>query len=120
MGKQEYQKAIEVFHRRTLGTYTNWALGYTYGLSGDKDKAQAILQHHLQKVTTDYVPAVMISAVYMGLDDKDKALEWLEKALEEGIAPIILPEVIMGPKFKSIRQDPRYKLLLSKANMQAS
>ena len=62
----------------------------------------------------------MISAIFMGLDDKDEALNWLEKAFEEGIAPILLPEVIMGPKFESLRQDPGYKLLLSKVNLHAS
>ena len=53
MGMKDYDQAIEVFNRRNLGTYTNWALGYTYGLAGSKAKAQDVLDHHLQKVVTE-------------------------------------------------------------------
>jgi len=120
IGKQEQFKAIEIFKRRNIGTNTNWAMGYAYGRLGMLDEARKILDYNLKKAKDNYVPAMMISTIYLGLNERDKALLWLEKAIEEGIAPIMLPEVIMGPKFGPIRSDPRYLELMAKGNLQQS
>jgi len=119
IGKQEHYKAIEILKRRNIGS-NNWTMGYAYGRLGEYDEARKILDYNLKKAKDNYVPAMMISTIYLGLNERDKALLWLEKAIEEGIAPIMLPEVIMGPKFGPIRSDPRYLELMAKGNLQQS
>lgn len=115
---QEYTKAIEIFNRRNIiGTNTNWVLGYVFGRAGMYDEARKILEYQLKKAKDDYVPAIMISVIYLGMNEWDEALQWLEKAMEEGIAPILLPDVTIGPKFAPLRSDPRFQELLAKVEV---
>ena len=118
--KEDYDQAIATFKRRSMASETNWAMGYAYGRSKQLDQARSILEYHLERSKHDYVPAVMISAIYLGLDDQESALQWLEQAFEEGIAPILLPDVIMGPMFAPLRTNPGFSKLLGKINLQQS
>ena len=120
IGKGDYSKAIEIFQRRTIGTDTNWALGYAYGRAGMEDEARQVLDFHLNKVKDDFVPAMMISVIYLGLNEQDQAMFWLEKSFEEGIAPILWPEVTMGPKFAPLRSQHRFQDLLAKFDLYKS
>ena len=114
IGKEEYQQAIQVFGNRSLASNTNWALGYAFGKAGLYDEAQRVLDYQLSKLEIDYVPAIMISAIYMGMDRHEEAFQWLELAMEEGIAPILFPEVTVGPKFEALRSDPRFQELINR------
>jgi hypothetical protein len=49
-----------------------------------------------------------VAAVYLGLGDRDRAFEWLEKGRQEGAYRLI----IIDPIFDSLRADPRYATLL--------
>ena len=119
-GKKEYDKAIEIFRKRVIGTETNWALAYTYGISGQSEQAHKILDYHLEKAAREYVPSVMISAIYLGMNDHENAIIYLKKAFEEGIAPILLPEVLMGPMFEPLRKNPAFNKILPKTNSKQS
>jgi len=119
IGKQEHYKAIEILKRRNIGS-NNWTMGYAYGRLGEYDEARKILNYNLKKAKDDYVPAMMISTIYLGLNEQDKALLWLEKAIEEGIAPIMLPEVTIGPKFAPLRSDPRFQEIMARAKLRQS
>jgi hypothetical protein len=46
--------------------------------------------------------------IYVGLDQKDLAMVWLEKAYAERFSPWVL----MRPGFDSLRSDPRFQNLL--------
>ena len=84
------------------------------------EEARRILEYHLERIQHDYVPAVMVSAIYHGLGETDKALEWLELAFNEGIAPILLPDVIDGPKFRTLNNHPRFQALTAKVKQEQS
>jgi hypothetical protein len=56
-----------------------------------------------------YVQPDLIAAAYEGLGERDKALEWYEKAYEERSMNLwLLPD----PQLDSIRSDPRFKRIL--------
>jgi len=111
----KYQKAIDTFHKRTAGTNTNWLLGYAYGLAGNRKEALRILNYHLEKKEKQYVPSFMISVIYLGLGEKEKSLDWLERGYNtEGANSNFLVLMKIGSFFDPLRDEPRFKDLLNK------
>ncbi len=51
--------------------------------------------------------------VYVGLDEKDQAMAWLEKAYAERFSPWVL----MRPCFYPLRSDPRFQDLLHRMGL---
>jgi hypothetical protein len=55
----------------------------------------------------------VIALVYVGLDDKDQAMAWLEKAYVERFNP----QILMRPCFDPLRSDPRFQDLLHRIGL---
>jgi tetratricopeptide (TPR) repeat protein len=91
------------------------ALGHAYGVSGQKKEAQGILDRLLEKSKRTYVPGYDIAAVSMGLGEKDRALEWLSKALEERSGFLVY--IKCDRRFDGLRSDPRYESLLKRIGL---
>ena len=51
--------------------------------------------------------------VYVGLNDKDQAMAWLEKAYAERFSPWVL----MRPCFDPLRAGPRFHKLLQRVGL---
>jgi hypothetical protein len=47
-----------------------------------------------------------VATIYVHLGDKDRALEWLEKALQDQNSYLVFLKV--EPKFDPVRLDPRF------------
>jgi serine/threonine protein kinase/Flp pilus assembly protein TadD len=92
-------------------------LGYTYALMGKRAEALKILDDLKNMSRKQYVPAFMIASVYIGLDDKDQAFEWLEKAFQERDPDLILLKV--EPLYDGLRSDPPFVALLKKMELEA-
>jgi len=56
------------------------------------------------------VPALTLAELYARLDEKDQALEWLDKAYKEHEMPLIFLKV--DPIYDGLRSDPRYQDLV--------
>ena len=54
-----------------------------------------------------------IALVYVGLDEKDQAMAWLEKAYAERFNP----GVLLRPAFDPLRADPRFQDLLHRIGL---
>jgi eukaryotic-like serine/threonine-protein kinase len=89
-------------------------LGYGYALEGRKTEAQKMLDQLNERSKQKYVSAVNMAIIYVGLGEKDKAFEWLEKAYEE--RSIGAPKV--NPIWDPLRSDPRFTDLLRRMNLQ--
>lgn len=76
---EAFKKAFELSDNIKIQSY----LGYAYGVSGNREAALEILNQLLELREKQYVAEINIARVYGGLGDKDKAFEWLEKAVEE-------------------------------------
>lgn len=113
-GTGQYNEAIKVFNHRSIGANTNWMLGYAYAMSGQKDKATEILNYLIEKSESAYVPPYMIATIYIGLNDKENALTYLEKDYETGGLGLFFWGLKRDPKFYSIKDDPRFVALLNK------
>lgn len=77
---KDYEKAIQVLLKRSVGHHTNWLLAYNYAMTGQKDKAEKILDHMLQQPEDRSSPPALFAIVYLGLEDFEKALSYMEKS----------------------------------------
>ena len=109
----EHKKAIALDDspRRTA------LLGHAYAVAGRKAEAQKILDDLKELAKQRPVSPFDFALVYMGLGDKDQAFVWLEKTFEE--RPDILWDIKVGPRFDSLRSDPRFTDLLRRLKLAA-
>ena len=100
------EKAVEVGGRSpsALGT-----LGQAYALAGRRKEAQALLDELLAMSRQRYVPPHVMVHIYLGLGDRDKVFEWLEKSYQERSNSLIW---LGGSMFDPVRSDPRFDNLL--------
>ena len=66
----------------------------------------------------DYVSPYYVAEIYTGLGDKDAAIEWLGKALDERSTWVVFLGV--DPRFDPLRSDPRFAALLKRLNLPAA
>ena len=87
-------------------------LGYFYAVAGKRDEAQKILAEMQETAKQQYVPPGIFALIYAGLNDKDKAFMWLEKAYEQRGPGMI--GLKTQPRGDSLRSDPRYADLMKR------
>lgn len=90
-------------------------MGHEYAVSGDKANAGRILDKLTALSNKKYVPAVYFAVVYIGLNRKDDALRWLDKAFDERCEYL----VYLGtePMADPLRGDPRFSRLLTRIGL---
>ena len=89
-------------------------LAQVYAVAGRRGEALKILAELKNASRRSYLPPVMVAEVYVGLDDKQEALSWLEKAYAEHAADLDILKV--DPVFDPLRSDPRFRDLLRRMN----
>jgi len=107
----EYQKV------RALSPQTRFGLAdlaYVEALAGNRDEAAKILAQLLELSKRSYIPATSIAVVYLGLGEKTRALDWLEKGLEEHSPGLSILKI--DPRYDGLRSNPRFQDLLSRMN----
>ncbi len=82
------------------------SLGHAYALAGQTAEARAILAELLRRRETNYVSAFDLAVLYAGLGEKQRALDWLEKAYEERSAFLIY--MTWEPRLDLLRHEPRF------------
>jgi TolB-like protein/DNA-binding winged helix-turn-helix (wHTH) protein/Tfp pilus assembly protein PilF len=107
----EFQKAIDLSgHSAAFDSN----LAYVYALSGHKEAATKIAKtleaRHDQTPSAD----ANIALIYLGLDDQDSAMTWLNRAYEARFNPSIL----LRPAFDPLRSDARFRDLLRRIGIQ--
>jgi tetratricopeptide (TPR) repeat protein len=118
MEKRMYPEAIAEFRagletEQSLGCIAG--LGHAYAVSGRQAEAQKILNELLARSKRGYFPSWTIATVYIGLGDKDRAFQWLGKAVEERGESVVWLKV--GPLYDPLRSDPRFGDLLRRLNL---
>ncbi len=107
-GRSEFEKATTL---DDLPWYVS-SVGYACGVSGDRAKAEQVLRDLEELATQRYVSPANRAAVYLGLGEKEQALDWLEKAYEDR-DPIFW--WINGDQlYDSVRHAPRFEGLVQK------
>jgi hypothetical protein len=86
-------------------------------VTGRRDDAQKVLDKLNELSKHKYVSPVWRAKIYAGLEDKDRAFEWLEKAYEDR-SIVSVGFIKTNPMFDPLRSDPRYADLLRRTNLQ--
>ena len=106
------EKAADLTNRAgiTLGD-----MGYVYAASGKRAEAVAVIKELEAKYARKEAIGLYIAAVYVGLGDKNKAFEWLEKDFQARTGK--LTEIRWQIQFEALRDEPRYKDLIKRIGL---
>lgn len=116
--KAMYAKAIETYQRgMTIGHGPDLvaALGHAYALQGDREKAENALEELRKMSRETYVSPYWFAELYVGLNDKDQTLNWLEKAFQDRSDLLIWLNV--EPTFKPMHDHPRFQDLVRRIGL---
>jgi len=97
------------------GPYGLANLGYCHARAGRRSEAAKIVNDLLDLSGQGYSVSFDIAQIYLGLDDKDKTFEWLEKAYQE--RPQFLLYLKTQPLWDGLRSDSRFTALLKKMGL---
>jgi TolB-like protein/tetratricopeptide (TPR) repeat protein len=87
-------------------------LGYLYAVSGQRDEALKLVSRLKRLSGRRYVDPSHIAAIYIGLDDRDRAFAWLERAYEARSPSLVILSV--DPRMDTLRPDRRFTELLQR------
>jgi serine/threonine-protein kinase len=88
------------------------ALGYAHALAGNTDRAREILAELVTRSESEFVDAVLIGQIHIGLGEADAALDYLERGYEE--QSFHLSGIGIESSFDNVREHPRFLELVSK------
>jgi eukaryotic-like serine/threonine-protein kinase len=114
-----YEKAIaELSKARSLSDDSPLrvaGLGHAYALSGRRKEALEMLDELKKLSRRRYVSPYHRAVIYSGLEDKDQALEWLQRAYDEREGSMVWLKV--EPMFDPIRSEPQFAGLLRRIGL---
>ncbi len=91
-------------------------LGHAYAVSGNRAEARKMLDDLTERSRRGHSLPWVMAVVYTGLGDKDRAFEWLQKAVEERNIGLLM-WIKVNPLFDPVRSDPRFADLLRRMNL---
>ena len=92
-------------------------IAYTYALSDRKDEAVKILAGLKERDQNATGSSYDLALIYAGLNEKNLAVQSLEKAVAERSGALLLLKV--DPLFDGLRSDPRFGDLLRRLGLQS-
>src|SRR5437899_6942122 len=94
------------------GAWYQGFLGYTYAISGDRAKAEQALRELEELAKRQYVSPTAFATIYLGLGQKEKCLDWLEKSYEQQDSACWYLKI--DQIYDSVRNEPRFQALVQK------
>ncbi len=91
-------------------------LAFMYGAAGQRDRAQALLNHLKERPAGQVTPYVFALA-YLGVGDQDAAFREMEKAVDIKDPVLSSWSLPKDPTLRALRADPRWKDLMRKAKL---
>ena len=88
-------------------------LGQAYARDGQRDEAQKILARLSEEAKSRYVAPYALAVLYVGLGEKEHALDELERAYQEGDTNRLFV-IKVDPFLDDLRDHPRFQALLQK------
>ena len=108
----ELQKATEL---DDLPWYIG-AVGYAYAVSGDRAKTEETLRSLDDLAKRRYVTPNAYFLVHLGLGQKQKALDWLEKCYHDQDGACWYLKV--DQLYDGLRNEPRFQAILKQVNLE--
>ncbi|WP_420317254.1 TPR end-of-group domain-containing protein [Ekhidna sp.] len=118
----QFNEAIQIFKSFEDGQVAHSMkpfvqLGYAYALKGEMDVAHSYLAQLIEdtKAHPESANDLNFATLYTGLGDHEKALDYLEKVVEQKIGAVLL--IHISPIWKPLRDTPRFKALLNRIGL---
>ena len=111
--------AIPVFQKANVEQPSPLAaawLGYAYGATGDRAQAMAMIEELNKKSPHGNAPPFLLAIVYLGMGDRARALDNLEKAYAGHSTWLTFLK--MDRIFDPLRSEPRFIALMKKLNFE--
>jgi len=108
----EFQKAMDLSGKVALSVIL---IGHAYAVSGKRSEALAVVGKLEELSKQRYFSPYRVALIHAGLGDKDKAVEWLERAYEKCDANLIWLNV--DPLLDGLRSDPRLANLVRRVGL---
>ena len=106
---------LQAFEQSDENTLVLAGLGWAYGMAGRRDEALEVLERLKHRFEKEHPRPYLIAKVYSGMDEKDQAFVWLERAFAERDTSLAL--VKTDESFATLREDPRFDELLRRMNL---
>ena len=91
------------------------ALAYAYARAGDRAKAEQVLRDLDDQAKQRYISPGLRVLLHLGLGEKDKGLDWLERCYKEQDG--FCSGLKIYPGFDPVRTEPRFQVLLKKVGL---
>jgi len=105
----EYQKAFDLNN----DLYALAMLGQAYARNGQKDEAQKLLARLNEEAKSRYVAPYALALVFLGLGEKERALDELEHAYQTGDTNYLFV-IKVDPLLDELRGQSRFEALVQK------
>jgi len=93
-------------------------LSHAYAAAGQHDKAQAILDQLLARSQREFVSPEILANVYCGLNDRERAVDWLEKSYAARTPGLVY--IGVDAVYDPLRSEPRFQALIHKLRLPAN
>jgi serine/threonine-protein kinase len=91
-------------------------LGYALAKSGRRDETRATLEELKAFAAENFVPAYNFAMIYNGLDEKEEALNYLEKSFQEREAQMAFIKI--DTRWDWLRAEPRFVEIIKQMNFE--
>jgi tetratricopeptide (TPR) repeat protein len=115
--KRMYEEALaeaEKFFRLLGDTEVAGALSHGYQEFGYPEAMRQAAEKLAARSVVTHVPAIRIARLYAHAGEKERALEWLEKAYEQRESPLI--HLAVGWDWDNLRDEARFQELMRRMN----
>ena len=115
LAQSKFEDAIREQEKRTQGDALrrSMVLGYVYARTGRRREAETILNTLLQSAKPNNTA---VAYIYIGLGEKARALDYLEKAYEQ--RDNIITHLKVEPLFDTLRGEPRFQELQRRVHLE--
>jgi Flp pilus assembly protein TadD len=108
----EVQKSIELSNRSNAALSF---LAHINGRAGKRSEAEAVIKELEERYNKGEADGRDLAVAYAGLDDKDKAFAWLERAFSDRSNFIAV--LRLEPALDALHGDPRWNDLLKRVGL---
>ena len=113
--KGRFAEALETSSHVVATNRHGFVMARAHVRLGNRPLAQKVASDMEALGRSRHVPANVIANAYIGLDDRERAFQWLEKAFQDrSLRPDFMR---VDPVYDDLRADPRFRDLLRRAGL---
>lgn len=113
--KRMYEQGISELQKATAHPDSRALLAYAFSTAGKRSEARKLLDELEQESKNKYVASAPVAIAYIGIGERERAIELLEKAYDERLWEMAMLKT--NPVFDPLRSDPRFESLVQRVGL---